>query len=47
MIPKVRAALAVLAAGAAQARIVDMHGLEQLANGVDAGTCVIAQGGLQ
>ena len=47
MIPKVRAALAVLAAGAAQARIVDMHGLEQLANGVDAGTCVIAQGGQQ
>jgi hypothetical protein len=24
-----------------------MHGLEQLANGVDAGTCVIAQGGQQ
>ena len=42
MIPKVTAALAVLAAGAARARIVDMDGLERLAQGAEAGTCVVA-----
>jgi acetylglutamate kinase len=46
MIPKVQAALTVLAAGAAQARIVNMDGLEALARGQDAGTC-IRTGGVQ
>jgi acetylglutamate kinase len=46
MIPKVQAALTVLAAGAAQARIVNMDGLEALARGDDAGTC-IRTGGVQ
>ena len=46
MIPKVQAALTVLAAGAAQARIVNMDGLEALAHGRDAGTC-IRTGGVQ
>ncbi len=44
MIPKVKAALAVLAAGAAQARIVDMAGLEQLARGERAGTIIVTGG---
>jgi acetylglutamate kinase len=45
MIPKVRAALAVLATGVMQARIVDMAGLERLARGEDAGTCIVTGGG--
>jgi acetylglutamate kinase len=45
MIPKVTAALTVLAAGVARARIVDMQGLEELAAGNEAGT-VIAMGGV-
>ncbi|RLT31314.1 MAG: acetylglutamate kinase [Chloroflexi bacterium] len=44
MIPKVKAALAVLDAGAAQARIVDMAGLEQLARGDRAGTIIVTGG---
>jgi acetylglutamate kinase len=44
MIPKVRAALAVLAAGAAQARIVDIQGLEALATGNEAGTVILVGG---
>jgi acetylglutamate kinase len=46
MIPKVRAALAVLATGVMQARIVDMTGLERLATGQDAGTCIVTAGGV-
>lgn len=45
MIPKVNAALGVLANGAAQARIVDMTGLEVLATGGTAGTVIM--GGAQ
>jgi len=44
MIPKVKAALAVLDSGAAQARIVDMAGLEQLARGDRAGTIIMTGG---
>ena len=44
MIPKVKAALAVLDSGAAQARIVDMAGLEQLARGDRAGTIIVTGG---
>jgi acetylglutamate kinase len=44
MIPKVRAALAVLAAGVAQARIVDIQGLEALATGSQAGTVILVGG---
>lgn len=42
MIPKVNAALGVLSAGAAQARIVDIDGLEALARGAAAGTVIVA-----
>jgi hypothetical protein len=44
MIPKVKAALAVLDAGAAQARIVDIGGLELLARGDRAGTIIVTGG---
>ncbi|MFN5677588.1 MAG: hypothetical protein ACK48C_10615, partial [Roseiflexaceae bacterium] len=44
MIPKVNAALGVLANGAAQARIVDMTGLEVLAQGGTAGTVIVGGG---
>jgi acetylglutamate kinase len=42
MIPKVNAALEVLAAGVTQARIVDIAGLEVLAAGGAAGTVIVA-----
>ena len=44
MIPKVKAALAVLAAGVARARIVDVQGLEELAAGNEAGTVIVMGG---
>ncbi|MFM2308388.1 MAG: hypothetical protein RLY87_508 [Chloroflexota bacterium] len=44
MIPKVKAALAVLAAGVSQARIVDIQGLEDLAVGSNAGTLIVMGG---
>ncbi|MFN5933205.1 MAG: hypothetical protein ACK46D_02785, partial [Roseiflexaceae bacterium] len=44
MIPKVNAALGVLTNGAAQARIVDMTGLEVLAQGGTAGTVIVGGG---